>query len=269
MGGDRIKLLGCALVVAALGAVFPAALAGAAATSKPTYVPISVFAFTPNGGFTPTLMSKTKPIPIALTISGQVKMLDGSHPPALTGLAVQLDKNISVNLRGFPACHGVRIQIDPPMTLEERCRSSIIGAGTEHFEIKFPEGEPTSAKGRLLIINGPLRDGIRTLFVDTTVSEPVTGHLVSTIEIKKIHNGRFGTEAIFTFPKIAGGSASITSFDARIKKRLPLEGKRFSPVTARCRDGKLAFHFVGNFLDYSTNEVTNASAEAPRTCTGD
>jgi hypothetical protein len=257
------------VIVAVLGIAFASALAGATAIpNQPNSVSIGEPRFTILGGITPTVLSKTKPAPIALTVFGQVHSVDGSHPPALTELAFEADRNIAVDLRGYPSCHGMSFQIDPPMTLAERCRSAIIGKGIAHFEIKLGEAAPIPVQGRLQIINAGREGGIPTLLVSTYITVPTPAEIVATVQIKKIDDGRYGTEATVTLPKIAGGGGSVTSFEARIKRRLPLEGKRFSPVTAKCPDGKLAIHVTGTFLDYETSETTTTSSDILRTCTG-
>ena len=64
-------------------AVFVALLvAGFASAEKPVAVKAGNLELTFNGGFTPKALSKTKPTPIALNVSGKIATLDGTHPPA-------------------------------------------------------------------------------------------------------------------------------------------------------------------------------------------
>jgi hypothetical protein len=263
----RIKLLGCALAVVALGIGCASALAEAT-PNKPSKVPIPSVIFDFNGGFEPQSLPKTKLAPVALLLEGKVRSIDGSHPPPLRELAIELDRNILVDLGGYPACRQQAFNDDPPKPLAELCPTSNIGSGQMWIEIQFPEAAPIELHSQLKILNGAKRDGVQSLYLVGSFAGPVPSEIVATAQIKKIHNGRFVTAVTITFPKIAGGSGSITSLDLRIKRRLLVDGKRFSPVTARCPDGKLQAHFSGEFFDYATSETTNSSTEILRTCTG-
>ncbi len=53
-----------------------------------------------------------------------------------------------------------------------------------------------------------------------------------------------------------------------LERRLSLAGKRFSPATAICPDGKLQFHDTATFFNYETAETSVASAELRRACVG-
>jgi hypothetical protein len=268
VGRVQIKLLGCVIGVAVLGTVSTSTLA-APTPNKPSTVQVPGLLFNFNGGVKPYSLPKTQLTPVVLLLEGKVRSIDGSHPPPLRELAIELDRNISVDLDGYPTCRPQAFHEDPPKPLAELCPTSIIGSGQMQIEIQFPEAAPTEVHSHLKILNGAKRDGIKNLYLAGSLSGPVPhSEIVVTAQIKKIHNGRFGTAVTITFPKIAGGSGSITSLDLRIKRRLLLDGKRFSPVTARCPDGKLQAHISGEFFDYATSEATNSSTEFLRTCTG-
>jgi hypothetical protein len=266
VGGVRNRILVCAVVLAVV-AVLAAVASGAVSPSQPTYVSTGTLEFTPNDGFTPRALSKTARAPIALTLDANIGTADGSHPPALQNLAIELDKNISLDLNRFPFCN-LRNDIDVPGTPAERCRPAIIGRGTMTLEIAFAEAQPIPVQSRVQIINGTRKHGIRTLYLATYISVPTPAEIVTTVQIKAIHNGRYGSEATMRFPKIAGGSGSITSLNLRIKKQLPFEAKRFSPVSAKCPDGKLQLHDTATFFNYETSETLIAAEELRRTCTG-
>ncbi len=83
---------------------------------------------------------------------------------------------------------------------------------------------------------------------------PTPAAIVSTVKVKKIHNGRYGLGSVTTIPKIAGGSGSVTDFNLTINKK--------GVLSAKCPDGKLQAHGTAIFTD-----GTRASAEVIRTCT--
>ena len=84
---------------------------------------------------------------------------------------------------------------------------------------------------------------------------PTPAAIVTTVKIKKVHNGRYGLKTVASIPKIAGGSGSVKTFSLKINKK--------GVLSAKCPDGKLQANGTAIFAD-----GTKASAGIVRTCTG-
>ena len=94
-----------------------------------------------------------------------------------------------------------------------------------------------------------------TFYIHAYITVPTPAAIVTTVKIKKIHKGRFGTESVASIPKIAGGAGSVTSLqpgDHQKGRAHPQMSRRQDPAhgTAVISDG------------------TRASAEVIRTCVG-
>jgi hypothetical protein len=94
----RLVLAGSFVLLIALS------LAANATAEKPVVVEAGNLKLTFNGGFSPKALSKTKPTPIKLNVSGQIATKDGTHPPALKEFILETDKNGGVNVKGYPVC---------------------------------------------------------------------------------------------------------------------------------------------------------------------
>ena len=105
-----------------------------------------------------------------------------------------------------------------------------------------------------LTFNGGFKGGVTTLYIHAYLTVPTPAAIVTTVKIKKIHNGRYGLEAVSSIPKIAGGSGSVKSFSLTINKK--------GVLSAKCPDGKLQAHGTAVFVD-----GTRVSGEIVRTCT--
>jgi hypothetical protein len=243
------------LITMALGALIAVSVAGIATAEKPVKVRAGNLELTFNGGFTPKVLSKTKPTPITLNVSGEIKTVDGTHPPALKEFVLETDKNGAVNVKGLPACKASQLQSQDTKHAEAICKSAIIGSGTTNIQIEFPEQAPIPVHSKLLVFNGGFKGGVTTLFIHAYITVPTPAAVVTTVKISKIHNGRYGTKSVASIPKIAGGSGSVTSFNLKINKK--------GVLTLKCPDGKIYAH--GNAV-FSDN--TRAQAEVIRTCTG-
>src|SRR4051794_20546939 len=212
--------------------------------------------FTFDGGFSPSKVPEKKMAPIVLSASGTIATKDGTHPPALKEVEVETDKNGTINTKGVAACTSGKLQSRDTKAAEKVCKSAIIGTGTTKVEIQFPEQNPIPVTSKLLVFNGGTSGGKTTLFIHAYITVPTPAAIVTTVKIKKIHNGRYGLKSVATIPKIAGGSGSVKSFSLKV-------GNKKKVLAAKCPDGKLQAHAKAIFAD-----GTSVSAGIIRTCTG-
>lgn len=248
------KHLMLTMALGALIAVSVAGIATAAGGEKPVTVEEGNLVFTFNGGFSPKALPKNKLAPITLTASGKIGTKDGSHPPALKEAIVETDKNGAINVKGLPVCKESKIQSTDTAAAKKACGSALIGTGTATAQIQFPEQKPVNVNTQLLVLNGGYKGGTTTLYIHAYFGAPVPGALVTTLKIKKVHNGRYGLKTVASIPPLASGSGSITSFNLKINKK--------GVLTAKCTDGKLQAKTTAVFSD-----GTKASAGIIRTCT--
>jgi hypothetical protein len=245
------------LVTMAFGALIALTVAGiaTAAGEAPVKVRAGNLELTFNGGFSPKALSKTKLTPISLSASGDIKTLNGEHPPALKEFVLESDKNATIEVKGLPVCKSSQLQSQDTKHAEAICKSAIIGTGQATASIAFPEQAPILAQSKIIVFNGGFKGGVTTLFIHAYLTVPTPAAIVTTVKITKIHNGRYGLKSVASIPKIAGGSGSVTHFNLTINKK--------GVLLAKCPDGKLQAHGTAVFSD-----GTRASAEIIRTCTG-
>jgi hypothetical protein len=243
------------MLTMALGALIALTVAGIAAAEKPVKVRAGNLELEFNGGFTPKVLSKTKLTPIAITVSGKLRTVDGTHPPALKEFNVETDKNGAIEVKGLPVCTSAKLQSQDTKHAEAICKSAILGSGQTKVEIAFPEQAPIPATSKIIVFNGGFKGGTTTLFIHAYLTVPTPAAVVTTVKIKKIHSGRYGLKAVATIPRIAGGSGSVTDFNLTINKK--------GVLLAKCPDGKLQARGEAKFSD-----GTVAKAEVLRTCTG-
>ena len=259
-GRGRRPLISLAAAITALAVLVAGgtALAG----NKPEKVVVGNLEFTFNGGFSPTKLPRKTMAPITLTGSGKVVTTDGTHPPALKEAVVETDKNGAVFVKGLPVCKSGQLQSRDTKAARKACPKAIIGTGKTSVEVAFPEQKPIPVNSALTVFNGGQKGGTTTFYIHAFFTAPITGAIVTTVKIKKIHNGRYGLKSVATIPRIANGSGSVTSFDLKIGKTYTYKGKKVSVLSARCTDGKLQARASAIFDD-----GTKASAGIVRTCT--
>jgi hypothetical protein len=254
-----------ALMVGALVALIALSLAAVAVagSNKPVTVTSGNLRLTANGGFTPTVLPKKEGAPIGLTAEGKIETLDGTHPPAIKEALVETDKNGTIQVKGYPTCTSGKLQATDTAAATKACGPAILGEGKTTIQIAFAEQNPINVNSKLLVINGGEAGGVVTLFIHAYITVPTPAAVVTTVKIKKIHNGPFGLLSTATIPKIAGGAGSVTSFSLKIDKKYTYKGKKVSVLNLSCPTGKVPVHVTGVFSD-----GTKLSTEFIRTCTG-
>jgi hypothetical protein len=251
-----------ALAMGALVAVATVGIAAAAGGEGPVTVRVGELELTANGGFSPTTLSKTQQTPIAVRASGSVRMRDGGHPPAVREIIVEADKNGEAHTKGIPTCSSGQLQATDTEAALNACKSALIGEGTAVAQVAFAEQKPINVSSKLLLFNGGEKGGKMTWYAHAYFSNPISGAIVTTATITKIHHGRFGTLGVIKIPQIAGGAGSGISFSLEIFKSVKVGGKTYNPISAKCADGKLKVHVQGKFED-----GTKAETEIIRACT--
>jgi hypothetical protein len=256
----RIALIGALGVLAALTIVGVSIAAGG---EGPVTVKVGNLELTANGGFTPKALSKTEQTPIELLAEGSVAESDGSHPPAAREITIEGDKNAEVHVKGIPTCKSGQLQATTTSAALAACKSALIGEGTTTAQVAFAEQKPITVPSKLLLFNGGEKGGKITWFVHAYFSNPISGAIVTTVTISKIHKGPYGELAVAKIPQITGGSGSITAFSLKIKKSVKVPGgKSVNPISAKCVGGKLKVHVQAKFED-----GTKAETEIVRACT--
>jgi len=243
-------------------AVLSVAAAAIATAEKPVTVRIGEVIVTFNGGVTPKKLPKNELAPIAFDVAGEIKTANGTHPPALRELVIEVDKNGTINAKGLPVCTAGKLQATDTTHARAACPTAIVGEGKTNVEVEFPEQPAFIAKSTLLAFNGGTSGGKTTIFVHAYLSSPVSAAVVTTVKVSKVHNGRFGLKSVATVPKIAGGYGSPVSFDLTLERNFTYKGKKQSYLLAKCPGGHLNAKGTAVFQGGPT-----VSAEIVRSCT--
>jgi hypothetical protein len=184
-----------------------------------------------DGGFTPKSLPRDRPAPITVSVDGEITTTDGSHPPPLKRLQIELNRAGTVSSLGLPACAQSQLQSTSTEAALARCRPALVGGGS--FRATLALGSAVPARGEALVFNG--RDGARhELLLHFYTSVPVRATLVLPLTIRRQSQGRYGTVLSTRIPTLAGGFGSITSVKLRIGREYTYRGERRAFVSAAC-----------------------------------
>jgi hypothetical protein len=185
-----------------------------------------------DGGFSPRSLPRHEPVPITVNFAGSIGTTDGSHPPALRRLQIEVNRHGRLTTRGLPRCSAPLLQSTDSDVALARCRPALVGRGRFAADLEFDQ-EGLPAKGRVLIFNARHRGEPALLFhVFGTV--PVRATLVLPMTIVRREKGQFGTVLSAVIPRLAGGLGSITHLSMRIGRTYSFRGERLSFISGSC-----------------------------------
>ena len=217
-----------------------------------------------NGGIFPSQLPRDEMAPIDAKIHGEIGTLDGSHPPAVRTVVIDIDRTIAIDARGLPACRAGRLEASTTAAAKRACPEAILGGGSASVEVDFEEQAPFSASGPIVLFNGGVRGPTTTVLLHAYVNVPAPTSIVTRVEITRIRDGRFGMRVDARVPRIAGGAGSVTRFDLEVGRRFERGGRDASLLTARCPSGRWATRGNVSFEDGTELGLTHIVPCTPR-----
>jgi hypothetical protein len=232
-----------ALVLAVAGAMVVAAAAPAITLR------VGDIVINGDGGFSPTTLPKNENAPIKLHGYAKFSTIDGTRPSPLRQLVLEFDKHGEVETQGLEKCTMAKLVATSVQQARRNCPGAIVGTGYGTAVIQLPEQRPIEASSPLTLFNGPVKHGDPTVLGHAHLDYPAPTTYVISIEIERIHHGRYGFRTVADFPRIANDYGSAVSGHLTIGKTWKYKGKTLSYANARCADGRLQAHAEFTFKD--------------------
>lgn len=186
-----------------------------------------------DAGFSPQSLPRQIPAPIQVTIKGAVSTTDGSHPPPLKVLEIELNRHGRLYTKGLPSCSASRLQSTSTSEARSRCGDALVGRGEFRAEVELGTNNPVAADGEILAFNGRLA-GKPALILHFFGGAPVHFTLVVPLRIGHRPDGEFGTVLRTRIPRLANGFGSITQIELTLGRRWRFAGKPRSYLSAAC-----------------------------------
>jgi len=183
--------------------------------------------------FSPRALPRQALAPIKVTMDGAVSTTDGSHPPPLQWLEVELNRHGQLYTKGLPACSPPLLQSTSTAEAKSRCGAALVGHGSFTADIVLGATKPVISKGEILAFNGR-RAGKPALLLHFFGGNPVRFTLIVPLRIARRTQGEFGTVLRTRIPKLANGFGSITEIKLSLGRTWSAGGKRRSYLSAAC-----------------------------------
>ena len=217
-----------------------------------------------DGGISPTKLPRHAKAPISAVLNGEVTTKDGTHPPALQSLDLEIDKTIGVDALGLPSCRIGQLQSRDTAAAKRACGDAIVGSGHAEVEVAFPEQAPFRSTGPLVLFNAGTKGKTTTVLLHAYVNVPAPTAIVVKATITRVHHGRFGLEIKADIPRIAGGSGSVTEFELKVGRKYTYKGRKKSFLTASCPTGTWLTRGHARFSDDTTLSILHPFSCTPK-----
>ncbi len=181
--------------------------------------------------FMPTTLPRETPAPITVEVGGKISTTDGSHPPALRNLRVELNSTGRIESTGLPGCEPSLLQSTDSTAAIARCGPAKVGDGTFQAQLRLG-GKPLLVTGRALVFNATVA-GRPGMLIHIYIAEPVRVTFVIPLRISH-QSGEFGTVLTAHVPTVVGGLGSVTDLRLRIGRQYQYRGTRRTYLSAEC-----------------------------------
>jgi hypothetical protein len=208
-----------------------------------------------DGGLSPLKLPRQGAAPATARIEAEIGTVDGSHPPALQSIDLEVAKTVQVDALGLPVCRAGQITATSSTAAKKACGDAILGSGTAGVEVAFPEQAPFSSTGPLLLFNAGVHGATTKVLLHAYVDVPAPTAIVVAAEITRIHHGPYGLEITADIPKIAGGAGSVTKFGLTVGRKFAYKGESRSFLTATCPSGHWGTRGEAQFDDGTKLQV--------------
>ena len=219
-----------ALALAAALSLAVTAIAGAVTFTAKAGNLIMTF----GGSASPTKLPSNDYVPVTTTFLGKIKTDDGTHASALREAIVDIDKDVKVNVEGYPVCKASQLEAQNSKAAKRVCGKTILGEGNAEGQISFPEQPSIKVRSPLTVFNGGEKGGKVKLLIHIFITVPVPAAIVTDVTISRKGSG---IHSVAKVPVIAGGSGSALNFNFKLGKTYTYKGKKVGYFEAKCPDG--------------------------------
>jgi hypothetical protein len=181
----------------------------------------------------PYKLPRTSTAPIAVFVAGHIDSVNGSTPPQLQAMTIDVNRHGLLQSRGLPTCTLHQVQPASDQRALSQCGDALVGSGKFYASVVFPDQRPYPTRGRLLIFNGRV-GGKPVVFAHIFTQNPFATSFVITFKIRHIHDGPYGTELSASLPGALGNWGFVDRIKLTLRRKYTDGGVQRSYFNAGC-----------------------------------
>lgn len=220
--------------IAAVATLMVAALlAASAASTRAEVTQTGNLRLSVSGRMSPQDLPRTAAAPISVSVGGHISTADGSAPPQLETLRIEINRYGRLVHDGLPICRLEQIQPASSARALAACRAALVGQGRFWANVVLAGQEPSPTGGRLLIFNGRL--GSKPVLLGQIYSSrPFDTSFVIRFSVGKTRRGPYGTVLTAPISRVLGSWGHLTGIEMTLHRRYTFRGDRRSFLSATC-----------------------------------
>jgi hypothetical protein len=185
-----------------------------------------------HGSIAPVKLPRNELAPVGVQMGAKIKTVDGTVPPRLTEIILDINSHGLIDSKGLPLCPLSKLSNSSAARARKVCGEAEVGHGNVTSRVGLREQGEFATNGPLLAFNGKYK-GKPAIFAHVTSKGTLSITYVIIFTVKKT-KGTYGTSLVAKVPSIASGNGYISAFDLSLKRRYSLRGEKRSYVTASC-----------------------------------
>jgi hypothetical protein len=171
--------------------------------------------------------------PVAVSVGWHVATTDGTQPPQLKKLKIEINRNGILDPTGLPICPYEKIQPASTSRALKNCRSSLVGKGSFAAIVGIEGQESYVAEGKMVVFNSE-KGGKPVLFGQIYSAFPFANSFVITFKVSKASKGTYGTSLTAVLPHTLLAWGNLTEIQMRLSRKYGYNGEKRSFLTAAC-----------------------------------
>jgi hypothetical protein len=220
------------------------------------------------GELSPLQLDRHDPQPVDLQLAGGLESADGSLLPRVDRVEIGFPSKGIVATRGLPVCRIRQLRNATSEGALAACRPALVGHGAVEAAVQLPDQGAFLVHARLLVFNGPIKQGHRLLILHGyALRPPTTVVLPFTLQRRR---GRFGIVIGADLPAALGPWPHLARFEMSLGRRYAYKGRERSFLSATC---PIPPRFTAGFFSLSQSTYTlsdgrRVSRTITRSCRG-
>ncbi|HSS41626.1 MAG TPA: NHL repeat-containing protein [Solirubrobacterales bacterium] len=181
----------------------------------------------------PRRLPRNSAAPIHFSLSAKIASTDGSVPPQLRRISVEINRHGHLDPTGLPVCRFSDIQPSTTTGALAACRDSLIGEGRFKARVLIPQQAPFPSSGKIVAFNGRWQ-GVPAILAHVYGRAPVPISYTLPFTIGAVHRGTYGTVLIASLPQFTSKWGYVTGISLDLGRSFHSGGVRHSYLTAAC-----------------------------------
>jgi DNA-binding beta-propeller fold protein YncE len=181
----------------------------------------------------PRRLPRSGTAPIHFSLAAKIASTDGSVPPQLRRVAVEINRAGHLDPAGLPPCSVEQIQPSTTAGALEACRRSLVGEGRFSAKVLVPQQAPFPSSGKIVAFNGAWH-GHPAILAHVFGTSPVPTSYTLPFVIGTVGKGTYGTELTASLPRFTSKWGYVTGISLDLGRSFRAHGARRSYLTAGC-----------------------------------